>query len=40
MFYRWDFTAYDDAKRFKHDNIAELLADYMKKHPKPDGKSV
>ncbi|XP_060565790.1 glutaminase kidney isoform, mitochondrial-like [Ruditapes philippinarum] len=26
---RWDFTAYDDAKRFKHEDIAKLLKEYM-----------
>lgn len=31
--FRWDFTAYDDAKRFKHDGIADILLEYMKANP-------
>ncbi|XP_053393622.1 glutaminase kidney isoform, mitochondrial-like [Mercenaria mercenaria] len=34
---RWNFTAYDDAKRFKHDDVAKILLEYMKKHPTPEG---
>ncbi|XP_052773285.1 glutaminase kidney isoform, mitochondrial-like [Mya arenaria] len=36
---RWDFTPYDDAKRFKHDAVATILLDHMKKNPLADGKS-
>ncbi|XP_060587933.1 glutaminase kidney isoform, mitochondrial-like [Ruditapes philippinarum] len=34
---RWNFTAYDDAKRFKHDDVAKILLEYMKNHPPKDG---
>ncbi|XP_045214961.2 glutaminase kidney isoform, mitochondrial-like isoform X1 [Mercenaria mercenaria] len=33
----WNFTAYDDAKRFKHDDVANILLEYMKKNPPPEG---
>jgi len=35
--FRWGFTAYDDAKRFKHETVAALLLDNMKKNPPING---
>ncbi|KAL4239531.1 hypothetical protein ACF0H5_000345 [Mactra antiquata] len=37
---RWGFTAYDDALRFKHSHVAELLKEYMKNNPDSSSKSV
>ncbi|KAL4239530.1 hypothetical protein ACF0H5_000344 [Mactra antiquata] len=36
---RWNFTAYDDAIRFKHDKVAGVLLNYMKQHPQGKGDS-
>lgn len=36
--YRWGFTAYDDAKRFKHETVADILLDSMKKNTPAGGK--